>query len=173
MHETHPLLLAVQFGPVRQPGRGSGRRAGDPGRDQHARGPRRPGQQVEQRRRGPAPDGQLDQRRVGGLAERDAVQQVGRAAAAQRPAYRPGQRGGGAVEDAGVSIRSASATGRGSGVAQPPRSGLVLLLLGGSPAPRGLLAPRENGRGREGLTSSPYPVPGRPYRPAASVLWHI
>jgi hypothetical protein len=56
---------------------------------------------------------------VGGLAERDPVQQVGRAAAAQRPAYRPGQRAGGAVEDAGILDALGQRYGAGQRAAQP------------------------------------------------------
>ena len=65
------------------------------------------------------------------------------------------------------SIRSASATGRGSAPRSRRGRGRPCCCPAGSSMPRGSPAPREKGPGREGLTQQSVPGSGPPYRPGA------
>ena len=79
VHETHPLLMAVQRRPVREPGGRGGHGGGHPGRDERRGGALGtwPAAQVEQYRGGPAAERDPHEGRMGRLAERHAVQRVG------------------------------------------------------------------------------------------------
>jgi hypothetical protein len=76
VHQTDPLLVAMQRRPVGQAGGRSRHGDGHPGADQHAGGAVGAVEQVEQDRGGPAPERQPHQRRMRRLAERHAVQRV-------------------------------------------------------------------------------------------------